>query len=62
MWCVLECDQVKMKTLHTCCEQVGRRGKDYDTINIFLNYGLPAASKDSNTILNLPLTHINFLY
>jgi hypothetical protein len=21
---------VKLKTLYTCCEQVGRRGKDYD--------------------------------
>jgi hypothetical protein len=22
---------VKIKTLYTCCEQVGRRGKDYET-------------------------------
>jgi hypothetical protein len=22
-WCVFECDQVKIKPLHTCCEQVG---------------------------------------
>jgi hypothetical protein len=29
--CVFECDQVKIKTLYTCCEQVGRRGKDYET-------------------------------
>jgi hypothetical protein len=28
MWCVSECDHVKIKTLYTCCEQVGRRGKD----------------------------------
>jgi hypothetical protein len=31
LWCVFECDQVKIKTLCTCCEQVGRRGKDYET-------------------------------
>jgi hypothetical protein len=30
LWCVFECDQVKIKTLYTCCEQVGRRGKDYE--------------------------------
>jgi hypothetical protein len=30
LWCVSECDQVKIKTLYTCYEQVGRRGKDYD--------------------------------
>jgi hypothetical protein len=29
--CVFECDQVKMKTLYAYCEQVGRRGKDYET-------------------------------
>jgi hypothetical protein len=31
LWCVFECDQVWSKTLYTCCEQVGRRGKDYET-------------------------------
>jgi hypothetical protein len=31
LWCVSECDQVKIRTLYTCCEQVGRRGKDYET-------------------------------
>jgi hypothetical protein len=33
LWCVPECDQVKIKnqTLDTCCEQVGRRGKDSGT-------------------------------
>jgi hypothetical protein len=31
LWCVFECDQVKIKTLYTCCEQVGRRGKDCET-------------------------------
>jgi hypothetical protein len=31
LWCVFECDQAKIKTLYTCCEQVGRRGKDYET-------------------------------
>jgi hypothetical protein len=30
LWCVFECDQVKINNLDTCCEQVGRRGKDYD--------------------------------
>jgi hypothetical protein len=30
LWCVSECDQVKIKTLSTYCEQVGRRGKDYE--------------------------------
>jgi hypothetical protein len=28
---VSECDQVTVKTLDTCCEQIGRRGKDYET-------------------------------
>jgi hypothetical protein len=31
LWCVFECDQVKTKTLYTCCEQVGRREKDCET-------------------------------
>jgi hypothetical protein len=31
LWCVFECDQVKIKTLYTYCEQVGRREKDYET-------------------------------
>jgi hypothetical protein len=31
LWCVFECDQVKIKTLDTCCEQVGRKGKDCKT-------------------------------
>jgi hypothetical protein len=31
LWCVSECDQVKIKTFYTNCEQVGRRGKDYET-------------------------------
>jgi hypothetical protein len=31
LWCVLECDQMKItKTLDTCCEQVGRRGQDQE--------------------------------
>jgi hypothetical protein len=30
LWCVSECDQVKINNLDTCCEQVGRRGKDYE--------------------------------
>jgi hypothetical protein len=31
LWCVSECDQVKINNLNTYCEQVGRRGKDYET-------------------------------
>jgi hypothetical protein len=34
LWCVSECDQVKIKTLYTCCEQAGRRAKDYETKRI----------------------------
>jgi hypothetical protein len=34
MWCVLECDQVKIKNLDTYFEQGGRRGKDYKTKNL----------------------------
>jgi hypothetical protein len=30
LWCVFECDHVKIKILYTYCEQVGRRGKDYE--------------------------------
>jgi hypothetical protein len=30
LWCVFECDQVQIKTLYTNCEQVGRRGNDYE--------------------------------
>jgi hypothetical protein len=26
LWCVSECDQVKINNLDTCCEEVGRRG------------------------------------
>jgi hypothetical protein len=31
LWCVFECDQVKIKTLYNYCERTGRRGKDYET-------------------------------
>jgi hypothetical protein len=31
LWCVSECDQVKINNLDTYCEQVGRRGKGYKT-------------------------------
>jgi hypothetical protein len=27
LWCVFECDQVKINNLDTCCEQVGRKGR-----------------------------------
>jgi hypothetical protein len=36
LWRVLECDHVKIrKTLYTCCEQVGRRGKEYKQTNLW---------------------------
>jgi hypothetical protein len=31
LWCVSECDQVKINYLDSYCEQVGRRGKDCET-------------------------------
>jgi hypothetical protein len=37
LWCVFECDQVKIKTLYTYCEQVGRRGKDCETKHVSTN-------------------------
>jgi hypothetical protein len=42
LWCVFECDHVKMKTLYTYCEQVGRRGKDYEMKQ--REWGGPASS------------------
>jgi hypothetical protein len=43
LWCVSECNQVKINNFYTYCEQVGTRGKDYerkqrspDTFIIFL--------------------------
>jgi hypothetical protein len=30
LWCVSECDQVKINNLDTCCEQLGGRGKVYE--------------------------------
>jgi hypothetical protein len=30
-WCASECNQEKINNLDTCCEQVGRRGKDFAT-------------------------------
>jgi hypothetical protein len=33
LWCASECDQVKINNLDTYCEQVGRRGKDCETIS-----------------------------
>jgi hypothetical protein len=29
LWCVVECNQVKIETLCAYCEQVGKREKDY---------------------------------
>jgi hypothetical protein len=43
LWCVSECDQVKIKTLYTYCEQVGRRGRDYELSVLYIKavYGSP---------------------
>jgi hypothetical protein len=38
LWCVSECDQVDIKTLYTCCEQVGRRGKDFEMIENYYDF------------------------
>jgi hypothetical protein len=38
LWCVSECDQVQIYNLDTCCEQVGRRGKDCETKRIPIIY------------------------
>jgi hypothetical protein len=39
LWCVSECDQVKINNLDTCCEQVGRRGKDCETECLLMGGG-----------------------
>jgi hypothetical protein len=31
LWCVSECDQVKINKLDAYCEQVGRRGRGHET-------------------------------
>jgi hypothetical protein len=31
LWCVSQCDQVKINNLYTYCEQVGRKGQGYDS-------------------------------
>jgi hypothetical protein len=41
LWRVSECDQVKIKTLYTYCEQVGRGGKGYE--RTFLHASLSVA-------------------
>jgi hypothetical protein len=45
---VSECDQVKIKTLYTYCEQVGRRGKDYETKRNSLNKLLQSTKQDTD--------------
>jgi hypothetical protein len=40
LWCVFECDQVKIKTLYIYCEEGGRRGKDYERINQSGSYNI----------------------
>jgi hypothetical protein len=58
--CAFECDQVKIKTLYTCCEQVGRRGKDYErsintslkttvTLTFLVTFSMTAYFKGYNT-------------
>jgi hypothetical protein len=46
LWCVFECDQVKMNNHDTYCEQVGRRGKDYENE---LEYTTPTDCKSRST-------------
>jgi hypothetical protein len=61
LWCVIECDRVKIKTLYTYCEQVGRRGKHYekkrnlrimfkstDTLQCLYNFAKPPSHKISH--------------
>jgi hypothetical protein len=51
---VFECDQVKIKTLSTYCEQVGRRGKDYEmnTRIAFINYAERKVNFQLNVVYN----------
>jgi hypothetical protein len=53
LWCVSECDQVKRNNLDTYCEQVGRRGKDYETKRIkahrFIPYCIASSQKGSSS-------------
>jgi hypothetical protein len=49
LWCVSECDQVKIKTLYTYCERVGRRGKDYET-KLVSYCGLELRSRHSDLL------------
>jgi hypothetical protein len=46
LWCVSECEQVKINNLDTCCEQVGRRGKDYKQFDF-----VSMARKNNNNLL-----------
>jgi hypothetical protein len=62
LWCVSECDQVKIKTLYTCCEQVGRRRKDYETTNIAgdSKHHPQALRKPQNHTSCSKLTHLGY--
>jgi hypothetical protein len=40
LWCVSEYDQVKTNNVDAYCEQVGRRGKDYENYSFIDFYQL----------------------
>jgi hypothetical protein len=40
---------VKINTLYTCCEQVGRRGKDYDELSSN-NFKIPVRNTKTTVI------------
>jgi hypothetical protein len=61
--CVSECDQVKINNLDTCCEQVGRRGKDCEkkrNVRSWLqtfshNLSVPSSTVKQSTKIAWPL-------
>jgi hypothetical protein len=66
LWCVSECEQVKINILDTCCEQVGRREKDYERkcpVSNGISISLDTSAGDPNTrptSSRLLLTHWYF--
>jgi hypothetical protein len=45
LWCVSECDQMKIKTVYTYFEQADRRGKDYEKKHNLQYLRLPSIRK-----------------
>jgi hypothetical protein len=45
LWCVSECDEVKINNLDTCCGQIGRRGKDYETGVYYTTFNYTASMR-----------------